>query len=544
MQRAAVCAMLVFGVATLARADEPAPASPLQTAEETFLATLDAGSALDFIDSGYTTTYAGRDRSEWRKVADQSRAALDAQLADVKPGNLSSRDIAALAAMRASLAARDEQTSPDAFTFTCAQAAQRNLDYGALRSALASCFVEIGNHLQFEEQTINRAHARSLLGELDQPERRKAAFDAMRPLWAAINGTNAPDSPYRRLIALAAADRARHGSEIDTAARAIGVDSAELERWLVRLLEAWSSANDTAQVEPWDFAYVAGAGSRQLSARIAAQDLVPLNDRYFADLGANLQTLGVVFDLAPRPDKSSVAYTDFVRRGRLVEGRWQPSIARVVATYSQGGLGELNELVHESGHAVHVSAIRGRPAYLDWPESLFAEAFADVPSWSVYEPAWQQRYLGAAIDESASLRALYGGVMFDVAWALFEIRMLQAPQADPNAVWTDLTHRYLHIVPHPEVAWWAQRVQLADSPGYMVTYGLGAVLTAEMRRQVSAAIGPFDAGNPRWYPWLTEHLLRFGSERDTRQLMIGLLGRPATPEALLQQLRRIRAAAP
>ncbi len=188
----------------------------------------------------------------------------------------------------------------------------------------------------------------------------------------------------------------------------------------------------------------------------------------------------------------------------------------MVGSYPTGGLFSLNELVHENGHAVHVSAIHTRPAYMDWPDTLFTEAFADVPSWSVHEPAWQRRYLGVEVPEAASLRALFGNVMLDVAWSLFEMRMLRDPGADPNAVWTDITSRYLRIVPHPELPWWAMRVQLASDPGYMVNYGLGAVLTAEMRARTSEAIGPFDAGNPAWYGWLSERLLRFGSERDTR----------------------------
>jgi hypothetical protein len=163
-----------------------------------------------------------------------------------------------------------------------------------------------------------------------------------------------------------------------------------------------------------------------------------------------------------------------------------------------------------------------------------------VPSWSVYEPAWQKRYLGDALSEPDSLRSLYGNVMLDVAWSLFELRMLRNPAADPNVVWTDITRRYLHIVPHPELAWWALRVQLVESPGYMVNYGLGAVLTADMRDRVAKEVGPFDSGNARWYPWLAGNLLRFGTERDTRQLMTGLLGRPVSPDALLAQLRRIR----
>ena len=84
------------------------------------------------------------------------------------------------------------------------------------------------------------------------------------------------------------------------------------------------------------------------------------------------------------------------------------------------------------------------------------------------------------------------------------------------------------------------RVQLASDPGYMVNYGLGAVLTAEMRRRIAEAIGPFDAGNPAWHGWVSERLLVFGSERDTLSLMQSLLGRPVTPAALIEQIRRCR----
>ncbi len=200
-----------------------------------------------------------------------------------------------------------------------------------------------------------------------------------------------------------------------------------------------------------------------------------------------------------------------------MNGEWQKTIARVVGRYEEGGLGSLNELVHENGHAVHISAIRNRPAFTDWTDTLFTEAFADVPSWSVYEPAWQKRYLGTALPVGISLRGLYGSVMMDIAWSLFEIRMLRDPSQDPNVLWTQITSEYLHIVPHPEVAWWAVRVQLVNIPGYMVNYGLGAVLTAEMRNATAAAIGPFDAGNPKWHAWTSEQMLRYGSEKSAQK---------------------------
>ena len=88
------------------------------------------------------------------------------------------------------------------------------------------------------------------------------------------------------------------------------------------------------------------------------------------------------------------------------------------------------------------------------------------------------------------------------------------------------------------------RVQLADVPGYMVNYGLGAILTAEMRGHISETLGTFDTGDSRWYGWLSEHLLRYGSERDTRTLMQEFLGRPLSPQALLRQVHRLKPVSP
>jgi Zn-dependent M32 family carboxypeptidase len=129
--------------------------------------------------------------------------------------------------------------------------------------------------------------------------------------------------------------------------------------------------------------------------------------------------------------------------------------------------------------------------------------------------------------------------MLDVAWGLFELRMLRDPSADPNVLWTDITARYLNIVPHPELAWWALRVQLVRWPGYMINYGLGAVLTADIRQRIAEAIGPFDTGNARWYAWTSAHLLQFGSSLETADLLRRFLGRPVSTAALINQLRRL-----
>jgi hypothetical protein len=315
--------------------------------------------------------------------------------------------------------------------------------------------------------------------------------------------------------------------------------------WLERILEAWSLANPGPMIEPWDYFHANGAAARQLSGCITAGSIVATSRRFFADLGADLEAMQVVHDTEPRAGKSPVAYTMQMRYGREVAGAWRPTIPRVLADVSPGDLGALNELVHEDGHAVQYAAIRARPAFTvdTQDDSLYWEAFADVPSWAVYTPEWQQRYLGCKAEPADSRRAQYGSVMLDVAWGLFEVHMLEDPARDPNRVWSDITSRYLHIAPHPELSWWATRVQLVDLPGYMVTYALGAALTAELRERTAHEIGGFDAGNPRWYAWLRDSLLAEGAARPAREILRDFLGRPPSPEPLIRELRAMPAAA-
>ncbi len=520
-------------------AREASAARRVAATEQVFLDLLDAYGALGVVESGLGDRFQGGDRQQWQSRVGDTRRALEAELSDLQGLALPADDVPAVAAMKASLAAlADERETTAAHEPSCADTRDRALGYAALRSALVACYTQYGNKLEFEGGTIDRGTALQLLHVVEEPRRRKALFDSFLPLWQALYGDGGPQSPYRRMMVMAAADAAEHGSEIDAAARALGVETADVERWLVEILDAWRQASDQRLVEPWDYRYANSVANRDLAAKIPAESLLPVTERFYRDLGADLARLQVMFDLAPREGKSPLAYTDFVTRGRESDGRWHASTARVVGTYPAGGLFSLNELVHESGHAVHVSAIHNRPAYMDWPDTLFTEAFADVPSWSVYEPAWQSRYLGDSVGEADSLRALYGDVMLDVAWALFELRLLRDPELDPNQLWTEITGRYLHIAPHPEIPWWAMRVQLASDPGYMVNYGLGAMLTAEMRQRIVDVAGGFDTGNPGWYEWVGDRLLRYGSQRDARWLMQQLLGRPVSPAALMTQIAR------
>jgi oligoendopeptidase F len=211
----------------------------------------------------------------------------------------------------------------------------------------------------------------------------------------------------------------------------------------------------------------------------------------------------------------------------------------VFASYRIGGLDNLAELLHETGHAIHIAAIRTRPAFADWPDSdIFTEAIADLASLELYEPAWQQRYLGRSAPAEAGIRAKYAGVVMDMAWALFELRVHREPERDPNAVWTGIAQRYFRIRPHPELAWWAVRGQLIDAPGYMMNYAAGAILIADLRAALRERHGRFDAGDPDWYARVSDALYRFGLERPSKQVIEDFLGRPVSPQALMDDMRR------
>ena len=536
--------ILVVLLATDAAVAQKMPTPVLQL-EEAYADFNDAYGAVSLIDSNPGSyphrSYAGKSRNAWQQIYAARRSELIKGLANVSARALSGGDRRAIRLMRAAVAQSAATPHSLAPIGRCRDAQRQDLRLSALQQALYACFAELANNLQFEGGTITRVAAFDLLTRMQDRQRRKALFMAFLPLWQALNGEDEARSPYRRMITMAAVDASKNGSAIDAAANTVGVSSAETERWLESILDTWRQVSGDAAVEPWDYRFSNGAAERDLGETISRATLQPLSQRYYLDLGLDLAKSGVIYDLAPRAGKAPLAYTDYVRRGRMRNGAWQPTIVRISASYGRGGLGPLNELVHENGHVVHMLALHARPAFMDLGDPLFFEAFADVPSWSVYEPAWQQKYLGKSVEASASLRALYSDVMLDVAWALFDMRMLRDAHADPNRVWADITHRYLHITAHPEFAWWAMRVQLVDKPGYMVNYGLGAVITADVRQRITEKLGPFPTGDARWYGWISEQLLKTGEEQDSADLLRQFLGRPVSPQALLGELRRIAA---
>jgi hypothetical protein len=361
----------------------------------------------------------------------------------------------------------------------------------------------------------------------------------MEPIWASVNGDNGPQSPYRTLIRLNAARMKSEGEILGESVRAIGIEPAVMEKWMIAVLQRWRDITPDTAIEPWDFAYNTGRSNRALSGAIPKDALRTINDRFYRDLGADPLALQLRYDLEPRPGKDPVAFTTFGRRPRLESGVGTSGEPWVFASYQIGGLANLAELLHETGHAIHIAAIRTRPAFADWPDSdIFTEGVADIATLEVYEPRWQQHYLGAYVPLEDSIIAKYAAIVMDIAWALFELRMYRQPESDPNMVWGEIANKYFRINPHPNLAWWAVRGQLIDSPGYMINYAAGAIVNADLRARAQQLYGPYTTGNPLWYEKISGSLYRFGLEKTSKDVIEEFLGRPVSPQALLEDMSR------
>jgi hypothetical protein len=325
------------------------------------------------------------------------------------------------------------------------------------------------------------------------------------------------------------------------------MEPGTFEPTLRMMLEAWRRVVGPDLVEPWDYRFALGALERRLGGLVPRGRLRAINDAHLRGLGADPAVLGIAYDVEPRAGRPAipVAFTLGANVARRTgPGTWGPSTPWVFATYAEGGLGNLEELLHESGHALHYAAIRTRPAFFEPPVEAggFVEGVADLVGWDVHEPAFQARHLGQRGGLRASRLARYGGVMLDVCWALFEIALHGDPERSPNETWSELTEAGLGIVAHPEWSWWAVRGQLVEAPGYMANYALSAIVAAALRARIGAVRGDWlgDGGDPGWYAFVSSELLRFGAERPAGEVLDAFLGQQLTVEPLLDDLAAAR----
>ena len=296
-------------------------------------------------------------------------------------------------------------------------------------------------------------------------------------------------------------------------------------------------------IEPWDWYYESAAASRKLSPRVSLDRLTRLNREVYRSIGADPEAINVKYDLGARgrerrrwptaPSAGGPASSTAAGR-RASRGSLPP-------TAPAGWTTSTSCCTRPVTRSTSRPFAPGPPS-ADWPDSdPFTEAVAEFVALDVYEPAWQQRWLGDSVPLAEGLAGRYGGIVLDVAWALFEMRMRRDPAADPNLV---LDHASPATIsgsgrtrssPGGPCAgsWWT-------APGYMMNYAVGAILIADLRARTRASRAVPASGDATWYGWVAPRLYRFGLERPTRQVIEEFLGRPVSPAALLADMRRMK----
>jgi hypothetical protein len=539
--------------------------SALADLEAAYLAARDARDRLDVARARGTPAETTPLEAKAASAEAAARAALSAG-DSASWGDLDGEDLRALEAIRAGIVtAFDEDgesripTPMDAAAAEDPRAWRAAIEAGGttLRHRLEDAFGWISEHLSVDGETQTRLQVFARLAREPDPDARRRTFLAFEPLWRVVDGpgdaNGGEDSPYRAYIRHASRDWATGHSPIAANEGALGLAPGDIERWAIAALSAWRdavtiSAQAAGQppIEPWDWWWLAGQAGLSLGPFLPIERVFDLNARYHAALGVDIDALGIILDTAPRPGRPTVvvAYTAFGGRpSRDATGAWSPGAPTVFAEITDGGLDDLDLLVHETGHAMHIGSIRTRPAFAEWPDSdALTEALAEVVALDLASPEWQERWVPEAtpVPAAVSIRCRYAGAILDTAWALFEIRMNDDPGRSPNEAWTEITSEYLGIAPHPEWSWWAIRGQLVQEMGYMANYAVGAVLAADMRAAIRAARGDWVASDPDWYAWVADRVYRFGLERSSGDVLRDLLGRPPDVGALLGELERAR----
>lgn len=404
-----------------------------------------------------------------------------------------------------------------------------------LATLLAACQRRAASAVATPGDTVDQGTLLTRLATEPSAARRRELFLSLRPVWESVNATNTPASPWRTLLA------ERSPSNGSGPMQLLGVAPDQVEPVLRGILDAWRRATPDTLLEPWDWWYQHAAASRRLAPRIGVRDLERLNEEYFAAWGASPRTLGIRHDLDVRPGKGPFATTLFGGVPRRTREGPRGAEPWVIAAYRDGAFTNLVDLLHQTGHAVHLAAISGRPAFADWPDdAALSEALADLPALEAFEGTWQLRYLGDSATRKDNQAQRLAAVALDVAWALFEWRMDRQRSADPNQEWSEITGRYLHIRPHPEWSWWAMRASLADSAGATMHRVAGAVVATELRARVAERFGGFGRSDRTMYAKVSEALYRHGRARPARDLLVEFLGRAPSTARLLADIDALR----
>ena len=347
--------------------------------------------------------------------------------------------------------------------------------------------------------------------------------------WFALSVATSEMEEARLIETLEAADRA---TREPFARWKAGLDERLAERFdcAVSELRPWHYADPFFQEAP-------PQGAVDLDPLFRGENVVALAERTFE--GLELEIAGILrrSDLFPRPGKSQHAFCiDLDREGDV----------RILANVKDNH-DSMDTLLHELGHGVYDLGFGDDLGWLFRDTHLVAtEASALLFGALAGERDWLERVLGLGAEDAEALEARLQAaratrLLVFARWVLvmtgFERRLYADPDADLDTIWWDLVARHQLLTP-PEgrhAPDWAAKIHIAVAPVYYHTYLYGAIVAAQIRDALTAAVGGI-VDRPEAAELLAERLFEPGLSVRWDHLVEDVSGSPLNVASLEREI--------
>ena len=315
----------------------------------------------------------------------------------------------------------------------------------------------------------------------------------------------------------------------------------ELDSVLKTMYGATEAANyPWLYSDPFFQEYPTAGGGEALDEIFRAGDIEGLTKAHFASIGLDIDDLLQRASLYEREGKSQHAFCmDVDREGDV----------RVLCNIQKNERW-MSTMLHEFGHAVYDKfSDRSIPFLLRTPAHILTtEAIAMLNGRMSKSPEWLVKIAGlseadARAVAAAAWKVLRSEMLIFLRWAItfvrFEREVYRDPEQNLNRLWWEYVERYQKITPPPnrDVADWASKYHLSNSPAYYQNYVLGELMASQVLRFVHREIVKSESfvGNPEVGAYLVEKIFRPGTRYPWNEMLKRATGEKLNPEHFVQQ---------
>jgi oligoendopeptidase F len=308
------------------------------------------------------------------------------------------------------------------------------------------------------------------------------------------------------------------------------IDSISLEPYK-QLLQEWTKRLNVSQIESWDLYYVQGDILEKLSPYFPKEKQMLLLKETMKDIGIDLDSIPIKYDIEPRPGKSQLAYSFAIHT---------PDDIRILANIDKG-INYCGTMFHETGHSVQ-SVFINQPSYLlrEYTAGCFNEGMAQIIAGFLYQPEWLKKYTKIPDelikkikkmkreDELLSLRS-------SLLRLNFEYQAYLNPTQDLNKLYWNLYEKYVLLPGHPEIYSWSSLIYYTTHPVYLQNYLLADLIQAQTFAYLKSKNGSM-VSNPKIKEFLLENYFKPGASISWDILVEKATGEPLSPKYLFQEI--------